>query len=166
MGTSGLSPGWEVGEHPRRARKSRVTVGGAAREAPASPRCPLRRLSSWAAGCRRPSLFPWLGHQLSLESLGNGRLPHAAAAPTTLPLKQPCSQPGRATTVQMHVLLRAHKSQDPLALVERIPASLISEGRLPSAVTPLSCVCRESRMARIRGAVRWRDRGAALSESS
>lgn len=34
---------------------------------PASSRCPLRRLSSCAVGCREPSAFLWLGHQLSRE---------------------------------------------------------------------------------------------------
>lgn len=65
----------------------------------------------------------------------------------------------------MHELLGAHKTPGPVALVERTPAFRNHRGLcLSSRVTPLSNVWWRSRIYRIKGAARWRDRGKVLAQ--
>lgn len=83
-------------------------------EAPASSRCPLRRLSSQAVGCRRPPLSPWLGHRLSgslWKAWVMAACLHAAAPPQ---LNGPVHSRRRMTACQMHFLLGARKKPGPV----------------------------------------------------
>lgn len=130
-------------------------------EAPASSRCPLRRLSSQAVGCRRPSLSPWLGHRLSgslWKAWVMAACLRAAASPTAA---RPCSQPEQNCPFRCISSWGLVKSRDRLAPVGRTPA-ILNQRRLclSSRVTPLPHICWESR---IKGTERWKDGGEVFA---
>lgn len=126
-------------------------------EPPTSSRCPLRGLSSQALGCKRSFFFLWLGYLLS-SSFWKACV--RAACPHGLPRPQPRSPPGRVSTFQMNFLLGAPRDAGafgPGGANTCVPKSGTAPS--PSRTTPLSCVCRGSRIYSLERAVRRRREG-------
>lgn len=164
-GASGKAPlgGWPREEEGHR-RAEAVT------EAPASSRCPLRGLSSQALGCRRSSFFLWLGHLLS-SSLWKACVRAACLPGRPRPQLGPGHSPvhnwGAWSQFRCTSSQELRRMQDPLASGTAntcVPKSW----KAPSSSrrTPLSRVCWESRIYRIREVMRRREGGKPWPGSS